>query len=171
MLKLPSFENVMKEDKKLSRLDVRRMYNGLEDKRLDVIKKHSLMYSINRTKKYLKEIDELLSPENVIPEWEQYNKEVREFHEKISGGKTIENPKTGEKMWDINYSSKEYNDTLEELKQKYSIDEYEAYMKGDFDEPIEKFIHYVNEKEVDIKVDVPDYGVMKLIYFLWKDAK
>lgn len=170
-LKLPNFDKVLDKNKQITRLDVRKMYAGLESERLEVIKNHSLMYAINRTKRHLKEISELLAPENVIPQWEEYNKELRELHERLSGGKTIENPMTGEKMWNINYGSKEYNNGLKELKERYSIDAYDAYMKGDFDEPIDKYIHFVNEKEVDPKVDVPDYGVMKLIHFLWKEEK
>lgn len=169
LLKIPSFDNIKSAKKSVSRNEIRAMYAGLESKKLESIKNHSLMYAINRTKRYLKEISDLLSPEKVITGWEDYNAEIRKLHEDLSGGKTIENPVTGEKMWNVNYGSSEYHQQLKELKDKYGITEYEQYMEGEFDEPLEKFIHYVNEKEVDKKVDIPDYGVMKLIHFLWKE--
>ena len=95
LLKIPSFDNIKSAKKSVSRNEIRAMYAGLESKKLESIKNHSLMYAINRTKRYLKEISDLLSPEKVITGWEDYNAEIRKLHEDLSGGKTIENPVSG----------------------------------------------------------------------------
>lgn len=155
---------------KLTRLEVRQMYSGLESPKLEGIKNFALFYAIDRTRRKLKPVAEALSPEKMIPDLDKYNTAVRNLHETLSGGKTIENPVTGEKMWDINYSSNEYVSKITDLKKEHGIDKYDEFIKGEFEENIEDYIHFVNEKEVDRKKDVPDYGTWKLIHFLFKET-
>jgi ribosome assembly protein YihI (activator of Der GTPase) len=159
----------MSESKQtLTRLEVRRMYAGLESPSLDSIKCFPLFYAIDRTRRKLKPVYEALSPEKMIKDYDEYNREIRALHESLSEGRTI-TTRTGEKIWDINYNSNEYLDKLDELKTKYGIKEYDEFINGEFDEDIDQYIHYVNDKEVDPKKDVPDFGTFKLISFLFKN--
>lgn len=161
----------MSESKQtLTRLEVRRMYAGLESPSLDSIKCFPLFYAIDRTRRKLKPVYEALSPEKMIKDYDEYNREVRKLHETMSEGKTITTP-SGDKIWDINYNSNEYINKISEIKKKYGVDKYEEFLNEEFDEDITQYIHYVNSKEVDPKTDIPNFGVYKLISFLFKDLE
>jgi len=167
-LKLPDFKSLKEAKEIITRTDVRLMHQNLQSKKLDAIKNHSLIYAIGRTLDKLKAVDKEMAPEKVIVGWEEYNEKLRELHEKLSGGKTTETH-DGQKIWQINYSSNEYAKATKALREEYGIDQYEEWMNGAFDENIADFIHYVNDKEVSVEKDVPDFGVYKLIKFMFKD--
>lgn len=163
-LNIPDLKNI--EQEKLSRAEVRQLYYNLQSDKLNVIKNHSLMYAIGRTVDKLKPIIKKIEPDYVIPNYDQYKEDLQKLHEKLSGGKTVET-RSGEKIYDINYNGIEYTSKLEEIKEEYGINEYEDWMNQPFDEEVP--IHYVNNKEVTVEKDVPDYGIYKLIKILFKE--
>ena len=152
----------------ITRLEVLQRKQGLESPALNSITNFSLFYAIDRTLEKLTSVAKSFEPKKRIPNFDEYNQKVRDLLEKLSGGKTIENPMTGEKMWDINYSSNEYVSKINALKEEYGVKAYDEWMAAPFDENIDDYIHFVNEKEVDPMKDVPNYGVYKLISFMFR---
>ena len=158
-----------KEIPVITRLEVLQRKQGLEHPALNSITNRSLFYAIDRTLDKLTSVTKTFEPKRSINDYDEYLKEVRDLHEKLSGGKTTENPMNGEKIWDVNYGSNEYVNKINALKEKYGVKTYDEWMAAPFDENIDDYIHFVNEKEVDIDKDVPNYGVYKLIKFLFKN--
>lgn len=167
-MKKPNFEGKKEESFQPSNLEVRLIYAGLDSMELGTIKSFPLVHAIVKTRRALKRLAEELAPEEMVPEFEQYQKELRAFHEKLGEGKTISNPRTGEKVWDINFSSNEYHDGVKAIKEKYLVDKYEAYMKEPLEVPFSNYLHMAPDS-VDRDKDIPNMGVYNLIWFLFKD--
>ena len=168
-LKLPNFQKAKTGASEFTNFEVRMIYLGLESPELHSITNPNLVHAINRTRRKMKVLYEELGPEAMVPEWSEYEKELNSLNETFSKNKTIPHPRTGERVWDINFNSPEYQERVNSLKSKYGVDIYEEYMKSPFEENFKDFIHKPDNPQYSREKDVPNLGVYKLIYFLFDE--
>lgn len=150
-LKLPNFQKAKTGASEFTNFEVRMLYLGLESQELHSITNPSLVHAINRTRRKMKVLYEELGPEAMVPEWAEYEKELNSLNEAFSKNKTIPHPRTGEKLWDINFNSPEYQEAVNTLKAKYGVDEYEGYMKSPFEENFNEFIQNLQSPNIQGK--------------------